>query len=389
MNSSIPNFDDKIRLVIGNLLSKADTVSKSVLSAFDSSKDLNVNKGVLGGSRFNATALDTCAQFLNIPLVDNDDNRLFTNKPSLAKRIILEIQSLYPAICGDCNEEYSIEFDPDAEPTLRCFLCFQGCHNCSAYTPPENFASLPPGTVWLCKSCHNLNNPIQRKKPKSKSVSKTGSKAPTVSNTPVETPPQVNFATEELSAKLSQIKKQQEHEEQQQQTSSQTSSQNITDICEKFIVGKCPHGVTGKTVHNGRACEKLHPKWCYRFARNGKHKKYGCMKGDKCTYYHRKHCPSSVANKTCFSKDCTLLHLVGTRRWKPQPQEEVSYRRPDARGTQSSDSRNRPPKVPPRQNTESRRDSPQTEALQDIGNFLELRSLLTSLQDKFQKEIQS
>ena len=113
MTSEIPDFDAKLNLVIGNLLSKADPVSKSVISAYDSSKDLNVNRGVLGGSRFTATALDTCAQFLNIKMLDHDDTRIFTNEPSLANRIMLEIQSLFPAICADCDQEYSVEFDSE------------------------------------------------------------------------------------------------------------------------------------------------------------------------------------------------------------------------------------------------------------------------------------
>jgi hypothetical protein len=379
MNSKIQDFDEKIRLVIGNLLSKADQVSKTVLSAYDPSKDLHVNRGVIGGSRFNSTALETCATFLNIPTVDENDNRIFSNKPSLANRIILEIQSFYPAICGECNQEYAVEFDTET-PVLRCFLCFQGCHSCSGFTTPPELASLPIGSVWLCKSCHDINNPVQRKKSKSKS----GSKLQSAASTPGQDGHNVNFTPEELSKKLSDLK------QKQQEPYVDRSKSNV---CEKFVDGKCPHGISGKKLLNGSACVKSHPKWCYRYARNGTHKKYGCKKGSKCTFYHPKHCPSSVADKTCFSEDCTLVHLVGTKRRKSQVEQKRTYKREhtgDRTENQSTESSNRRPRVPSRLNeADSRRDSPQTDGLQDIGNFLELRSLLTSLQDNFQKEIQS
>ncbi len=396
MTSEIPDFDAKLNLVIGNLLSKADPVSKSVISAYDSSKDLNVNRGVLGGSRFTATALDTCAQFLNIKMLDHDDTRIFTNKPSLANRIILEIQSLFPAICADCDQEYSVEFDSEeAEPVLRCYLCFQGCHDCSAFDPPESSVSFPSGTVWLCRTCHSINNPIKRKKSKSKTASKVNSCANSGRTTPiVEHSSHVNFS-QELSEKLSNVSNQQQ-EQQASNTDNKKAGINSnasSDICDKFRTGKCPHGISGKTIHEGHPCSKLHPKWCYRFARNGRHRKYGCKKGDKCTLFHPKHCPSSVADKTCFSADCTLVHLVGTKRQNSSSDEDQatgSYRRPPGTNSRmSSDSRRKPPAPSRQRNIPSKKDAdPPTETLKDIGNFLEIRSLLTTFQETFQKEIQ-
>ena len=389
MTDSIPNFDDKIGLVIGGLLAKADSISKTVLSAFDPSKDLEANAKVLGGSRFTPTVLDTCAQFLNIRIVDQNESRIFTNKPSLARRIILEIQSYYPAICSGCDTEYSVEFDSDS-PALRCFLCFQGCHDCSSFTSPD-LSSSPSGTVWLCRSCHMINNPVKQKKSKTKSGSTPGSKVATGSNTPVQSEPKVSFSADVLSHRLSEISHQQQQSQQLPSGATGNTNPNTRpDICEKLKVGKCPHGISGKTQHNGRACDKFHPKWCYRFARNGRKGKYGCRKGDKCLFYHPKHCPSSVSDKTCLSEECTLVHLVGTKRHRFS--EEQSYRRSDRQRSRSGDSnrdsnrnaRSGQNNIPRRSRNES-----QSEGLQDIGNFLELRSLLTSFQENFQKEIQS
>ena len=391
-SNPIPDFDEKVQLIIGNMLAKADKVSKTVLSAFDSSEDREANAKVLGGSRFTSQALDICAQFLDIDLVDKDNDRIFTNKPSLATRIILEIQSYFPAICAGCDAEYSVEFDSETKPALRCFLCFQGSHHCTAFAPSGSSPSSPIGTVWLCRSCHNTNNPAKRKKPKSKNASKANSKAPSGANTPVSTSAKVSFSAETLSEKLSTVSQlQQKIEEQLPQSTEKESgsvTNTITGICEKFKIGKCPHGISGKTEQNGRVCDKTHPKWCYRFARNGSKGKYGCRKGDKCIFYHPNHCPSSVSDKTCFSDKCTLVHLIGTKRHKRS--DEESYRRTDVdyKRSQSNNSRRsvstRQMKTPLKS-----RDEPQTEALQDIGNFLELRSLLTSLQETFQKEIKS
>ena len=108
------------------------------------------------------------------------------------------------------------------------------------------------------------------------------------------------------------------------------------DICETFKIGKCPHGISGKTLHEEYACNKSHPKWCYRFARNGKRDKYGCRKGNNCIYYHPKHFPSSVSDKTCFAEECTLVHLVGTKRQR-RPKEQ-SYRRSDHQRSRLRDS---------------------------------------------------
>ena len=118
MNTIIPDYDNKLKVVIGNLLSKADSVSKSVLTAFDSSKDVADNVARLSVPRFKADALSTCAKFLNIVLVNSESERLFSNKPSLAKRIVFEIEALYPTICADCGSEYSINFTPSPEPAL-------------------------------------------------------------------------------------------------------------------------------------------------------------------------------------------------------------------------------------------------------------------------------
>ena len=81
--AKISGYDEKVRLVIGDLMMRADTLSKTIITAYDPSKDRSINKNVLGGSRFQTAALDACALFLGIQ-VEDSNGRIYSNKPSLA-----------------------------------------------------------------------------------------------------------------------------------------------------------------------------------------------------------------------------------------------------------------------------------------------------------------
>lgn len=379
MASEIPDYSKKINLVIGDLLSKADNVSKSILQAFDSSKERSENSKVLSSPRFHRPELIECAQFLKIETEDHEGKTLFSNKPSIANRIILEIQSFYPAICGACNEEYSNKFDAESTPVVRCFLCFQGCHDCDQFTEPTiDSSKYLPGTVWLCRSCHEVNNPMKNQNVPSKPASRVQSKAHTPAHTPQhKVDSDVPIDNKELATRLNELKKQQVQNESH---SSHTSKSNIQldDICELFKIGKCPHGVSGKTAAKGKpSCPKSHPKRCKKFIKHGKKNRYGCRKAN-CNFFHPEHCPSSLSQKCCYSEECTLVHLAGTKRFKPPDRD--SYRRKD------TDNRNRNERSRFRSNTQGARSRATSESQhtktspQTSTDFLELRSLLMTLQ---------
>ena len=158
-----------------------------------------------------ADALSTCAKFLNITLVNSESERLFSNNPSLAKRIVFEIEALYPIICADCDSEYSISFTPSLAPALRCFLCLQGCHD---FISPSTVHPTCKGAVWLCKPYHDSNNPFQTKKSKSKTGSKEPSRKTSGSGvmTPMPSEDQkvVQFSADELNTKLENMLHQQD-----------------------------------------------------------------------------------------------------------------------------------------------------------------------------------
>ena len=105
MFPSIDNYDDKANQVIGGLLASADPVSKQVISVYDLAKDFQRNVESMGGRRFNAEELDTCAKYLRIELLDGDGSKLYSNKSLVARRIIMEMETLFPTHCMECSEE--------------------------------------------------------------------------------------------------------------------------------------------------------------------------------------------------------------------------------------------------------------------------------------------
>ena len=418
MSLTIDNFDEKIDLVIGDLLSQADEISKSIITAFDPAKDILVNKDTLGGPRFSAPALNTCAEFLHISTINEDGSKIYSNKPSLALRIILEIQSFYPTFCAECAEEYSITFNSEEPQVLRCFLCYQGAHNCETVTKkiPNSDTVLPAGSVWFCKSCFELNDPSKSKKTKSKkvnasiSMTRSGRGTPDTDQTPQSSQ---DIETDQIPQSSQNIEQNAEQNSSISNVNSENPSPAVAppDICELFKVGKCPHGLSGKKIHNSSKCDKLHPKRCRRFMRNGSAKKYGCKHGEKCSRYHPKHCPSSLYNRTCFDSNCTMVHLAGTKR------------RPNSTDAGSNQARNRSQRAPPhdrksndynnnRDNTNRQRydsyrrdESSHTRSQQSQSQstvpqknqpraspennsaFLEIRDLLKTFQESVQKEI--
>ena len=388
-------LDEKIKIVVGEILGRADPVSKKVLTAFDPSKDAPANQRLL--KKFSRNELDIFAEFLKIPLINiQTKEKLFSNRDKLTKRIILEITALYPTTCDECSQEYCVT--SDKIPLVRCYICLQGSHDCEDITARiesmRSSSSLPLGTVWLCSGCRVANNPFPAPDSSVKPESAPPTTAPTTTtSTNMATPdiipeqsPQVSGISQaELAAKLALIKEQQETEE--------SKPNKCKTVCPKLAEGKCPHGVSGKTPSNGKEhCENYHPKRCRNFMSYATHKKFGCSKGDDCTYYHPQHCKSSLRNKTCFNESCTAVHVNGTRRTKDnQPSSnsktDRSKTKTGSKKSKNSESQSRPTYRRDEIPTATERNTSNTKSSED--HFLEIRSLLQGMQDKFQKEIET
>ena len=81
----------EIKSAVGNLLMRADPLSKRVLTAFDPfAKHTAIAKSL---NSFNLDAPEPCAGFLGLELADADQNKLYT-KDSLVNRIFYGIRAL-------------------------------------------------------------------------------------------------------------------------------------------------------------------------------------------------------------------------------------------------------------------------------------------------------
>ena len=168
-----------------------------------------------------------------------------------------------------------------------------------------------------------------------------------------------------------------EHKPEADKTETESQSNKWKTVCLKLKEGKCPHGVSGKRENDGQLlCSMLHPKRCRRFMRYASNTKFGCNKGNECEFYHPQHCKSSQQKRTCYVESCTLVHLAGTRRHHLTSNTGPSkrhYSENRTSGVESVSNRN-----PDTSNNNGSNEN----------HFLEIRSLLESMQGRFQKEIQ-
>ena len=86
------------------------------------------------------------------------------------------------------------------------------------------------------------------------------------------------------------------------------------NICDKYKVGRCPHGFKGTKLIDNKPCLKSHPPKCNKYLRFGSKGAKGCKRGKDCKYFHPFLCKFSVRNKTCFEPECSYPHLKGTQR---------------------------------------------------------------------------
>ena len=166
--------DDK-NIVLGELIRLADTVSKSVLKCYKNGSSYKSNLDNITVSTNSAQNLETCANFLKIPTRDDQNQKIYPNKTSLADRIIRVIQSHFSSTCSECKESYRIMIESQSTPPQTCFLCLKGSHDCNSVKDKvaklEELDALD-GLVWLCDTCHIENN-LRIPPKQSKTLNKT------------------------------------------------------------------------------------------------------------------------------------------------------------------------------------------------------------------------
>ena len=364
---------EQSKIAIGNLLQRASPLTKTVITAFDFKLSRTANNSNLSSSRFKVESLESCAEFLDIKLATADGNKIFT-KATLASRIVSALFALLPSCCVECDEQYIVEFEPEVTPFFTCFKCFQGSHICEQLkTKHEAMAhlNLPMGMVWLCKDCHEILNPVEPRRSKSRHNSvhqhdpvsiRAGSNSvsidsPLTFDSNLVTPVPI-VGTEPNAEHL-----------RQRLTEHVQSSQNDPEICKRYKVGKCPHGIRGNKAIEDVTCPYQHPQRCFKYCKFGSTGRKGCNKGTNCNYFHPVLCKFSVKNKECTNTECSFPHLVGTKRPKKEIHSgnNVKHERQHSKNQILNDKKTT---------------SPQSQS-----HFLELRKMVEDMGKSFKDEL--
>ena len=316
-NSLSDKKDDKDTkmLVLGGLMNKADPASKKVIStySFAVSYKTNLEKMKAHG----ATELEACAKYLGFVVRDQDDKKLYQNKAILCDRMILKIESLFDILCDECNKEYRNQLED--VPLLKCRLCLQGSHNCDEMTAKAKALNelsekglLPSGSRWLCHECDKKNE--NDLKPPNNKVKKNATSGNT-SEGQLEQIPEEGEQNGEDGYDEGDDENDRDSPRRNRENGkiSEKSTKQGT-ICKDYTMRRCPHGLTGKRVHNGKVCPYKHPRRCRYFSSFGNDKKRGCKRGKDCNFFHPKLCRNSVTTRTCLNEECTFHHLKGTAR---------------------------------------------------------------------------
>ena len=124
---STDTSDDNTKLAIGELLREADPISKLVIGSYNHVSHHAVNVKSLASAKFKTEQLETCANFLGLKTRDESNQLIFTNKPTLADRIITKIESFFPSKCQDCGEGYRVKYS-ELQSSRVCSVSYVSSH---------------------------------------------------------------------------------------------------------------------------------------------------------------------------------------------------------------------------------------------------------------------
>ena len=93
----------KYDAALGELLRAADrdVLAKSVIATYRHEATHAQNLAALSGSKFSKETLERCADFFELQTLNAEGGKLFKNKPSLADKIILKIESFFENTCDE------------------------------------------------------------------------------------------------------------------------------------------------------------------------------------------------------------------------------------------------------------------------------------------------
>jgi hypothetical protein len=298
------------KTVIGELLNTGDEQTKKVIGSYNFSASYKANLAALKSHK--STSLEACAVYLGFaPRSVQDNKKLYKNLAVLCDRIILKIESLFDIHCDACSNIYRNKLTDD--PPLKCQLCLQGCHSCpgmvtqiDAYKKMCDDNLCPSGTVWMCHECKKKND-----------LSLVPKNAPSSLKEP-----NVPAIEEEAEEEDDGVKESPRRGREKDNEPPKHSQHNKQNICEAYTKMKCPHGLTGKRLIDGKRCPKDHVPRCRRYCGFGENTREGCKFGEKCRFYHPKLCRNSVSKRSCQNPDCTFVHLKFTKRPNTKSQQQ-------------------------------------------------------------------
>lgn len=341
----------KQRVVIGGLLNVASADAKRVLAAYSPEKGYSYNLTKL--LKCNSRQLEACASLVGLKARSADGSeKLYQKLEILADRIILKIESLFEAECSDCRAVYCNTLE--SEPLFTCRLCLLGSHNCEEIKrKAENVGQLyPSGFVWLCNVCLGKNDLVSMLSP-----TNTLKKQPLKKNSKLTASVEKLNTIKEKDSEEEKTEEEEEIKEEEDKVDERQSPNRVRDdreseksgresqkeknreICELYKRRACPHGLKGKTLHDGKVCDKSHPKKCFKFCDFGSRHKNGCKRGKKCQYWHPRLCRFSLKNQICEVESCTFQHLVFDKKERRVGNKEPTG---EGRGERESDVTGRP-----------------------------------------------
>ena len=319
--------------VLGELLRHGGRAAKDCLSKYDHRKPISSNKTALG--TLPRSTLDTFAEFLDITgsYKGGVKDVELGNKKLIGGRIAQELLILTTSTqCAECRQSYS--HTRRGVVNIRCFLCHRPAHNCEDVTAKlhsKDLSSQLTGDVWLCTVCcvprdgDIQGTPIGSKassrlttpaRSRVSSFSEQGSVIDVGNSTTEILIASAIQSVEEIvvnqSEETNEDQLAQSQEAREERDEQVVASQTRLEICRELVLGKCPHGASGRRAANGKEkCSYAHPQPCRPWMKRGSE---GCSKGKDCKKLHKERCENALRRKECFNKSCFLAHPKGTVR---------------------------------------------------------------------------
>ena len=299
--------------------------------------------------------------------------------PTLAKAIIMKIDSYLLSTCAVCYKLYCTP--SGAKPLFSCKRCGQGCHH-DCY---QNLTPLP-GIKFYCSECDDdaihterlttetilteiTDDPQQTEDGENEEEDDDDDKSQTSRDTdsgddeltagnntaPVQppgtpasvhspdTPASVSFrlqnetqeehyipSNQEAYLQLQMRRMRSQNESAQPQNHDahhRRHADNDTERrapCNRYRRGVCPHGISGRTLVNGRVCQYEHLRRCQKYCQFGTDSKQGCTKGRECEEMHPILCKFSRDYRCCYNLKCRYNHLKFTRRYRQNQLPQTS-----------------------------------------------------------------